>query len=87
METKHFPNGFDNWAETHYEISSFINKEAESDETHSHVINLILAMDGTGGLYELATELTDEFEALHEGKVWDGEWHDEIDSFLSHKLY
>ena len=42
---------------------------------------------GHGGLYELAEELTDEFELLNKGRVWDGEFFDEIEEFLSEKLY
>lgn len=40
---------------------------------------------GIGGLYELARELTDEFESIHKGKNWDGNYFDEIEIFLNNK--
>ncbi len=42
---------------------------------------------GHGGLYELAEFLTDKFELLNKGKTWDGNWFDEIESFLNAELH
>ena len=86
METteKQFPNGFASWQETHYEVVSEITRIATIDDT-SGLVSQTLSTQGTGGLYELAERLTDEFEALNAGREWDGEFFEEIWDFLSEK--
>lgn len=37
-------------------------------------------------MYELAENLTNEFEELNKDKKWNGEFFDEIYSFLTNKL-
>lgn len=85
MADKNFPNGFESWQETHFEVVQAITIEHSKHEPQG-VVNERHKAQGHGGLYELAEELTDEFEALNEGRVWDGEFFDEIDSFLRSKL-
>lgn len=84
---KEFINGVHSWIETHYEVSSFIGyrlKESELLYTEN-VINETASTQGTGGLYTLAEQWTDEFEKLNEGRVWDGEFFEEINTFLTAK--
>lgn len=83
---KNFPNGFASWIETHYEVVAAIEREQCKDEPQGLVAERHGAQ-GHGGLYELAEELTDEFEKLNEGRSWDGDFFDEIDSFLQEKLF
>lgn len=83
---KHFPNGFENWQETHFEVVQAIALEAAKDQPQG-IVKLRQENQGHGGLYELAEELTDEFEKLNEGKNWDGEFFDEIEEFLEKKLH
>ena len=85
METKEFPNGFDSWYETHHEVVSFLTLEYERDSVTSKVAEF-LERNGTGGMYELARELTDEFETLNKDREWDGEFFEEIESFLMKKI-
>lgn len=40
---------------------------------------------GTGGIYELGEQWTDEFEELNKGREWDGEFFDELEAFLFRK--
>ena len=84
---KIFPNGFESWQETHFEVVNGITKELRKDVFTSKVIEKRHEEQGTGGMYELAEELTDEFELLNKGRMWDGEFFDEIDEFLKKKLY
>jgi hypothetical protein len=77
-----FPNGFTNWHETHYFVSCHINQTEEINDT---LAARRRAHQGTGGLWELAKELTDEFENLHKGRAWDGEWMDELEAWLEFK--
>lgn len=85
METKEFPNGFDSWYETHHEVVSFLTLEYERDSVTSRVAEFY-ERNGTGGMYELARELTDEFETLNKGREWDGEFFEEIEFFLTQKI-
>ena len=66
---KHFPNGFASWQETHYEVVQAITIELTADKRTGLVAQRHEAQ-GHGGLYELAEELTDEFEALHFNEEW-----------------
>jgi len=79
---KLFPNGFACWAETHFEIASYIGRMSGDGGTIDFVDN----MGGTGAVYELAEEWTDEFEELNQDRDdWDGEWFDKIESFCNSK--
>lgn len=84
---KIFVNGFTSWMETHHEIVSAITFSLEFPEQYVWpLVQNRLSEQGTGGLYELAEELTDEFEKRHEGHEWDGDWIDAIDDFIKEKL-
>ena len=86
MPDMKFPNGFTSWMETFYEMSSAITMEL-AKEPH---IGLLVAKrydeQGHGGMYELAEELTNEFEKLHAGRQWDGEFFDTIQQFIESKF-
>lgn len=83
MKTKKFPNGFSSWMETFYEVTCYIYDTMGYSGT---MANKVVERQGTGGLYELAEDLTDEFEKIYKGKEWDGEWLDTIHEFLqTHK--
>ena len=72
----------ESWHETHYEVVSYI----EERETSSQTIKDIWESQGRGGIYELAKNLTDEFEMHNANRAWDGEFFDEIREFLEIKL-
>jgi hypothetical protein len=80
-----FPNGFTSWQETHYEIvyqiaaSFYRNPDRESYGE----IKAVHDATGTGGLYELAEQWTNEFETKNKGREWDGEFFDEIEEFFA----
>lgn len=78
-----FPNGFDSWQETHFEVVSYIGTLRM--EVNEGLVKETEDTEGTGGLYELAKALTDEFESLNAGRNWDGDFFDEIESFLNSK--
>jgi len=84
-----FPNGFASWYETHHEVVSAITQSIlleEKEPEFKSKATTVSEEQGTGGLYELAEELTDKFEKLHEGREWDGEFFDEIEDFLQKEL-
>lgn len=86
-QEKHFPNGFTTWIETFYEIVSAIERERGHDSgPWSPRLIAINETQGTGGFYELAEDLTDKFEALHEGREWDGEFFDTVEEFIEEEF-
>jgi len=82
-----FVNGFTSWMEAHHEVVSSIAIELNKNTIDSPVIAERCEKQGIGGIYELAEELTDEFEKLNEKREWDGEFFDEIEEFLTKKLF
>lgn len=85
MEEIKFPNGFESWQETHFEIVSFINNLLKSEPIHN-LLQEIVKNEGTGGFYNLAKDLTDEFELKHQDYFFDGDFFDIIDEFLNEKF-
>ena len=87
---KTFPNGFESWQETHYEVVAAITTELISYDEYSdfnhELIRTTLQEKGHGGLYELANDLTDEFELKNQGREWDGDFFEAIENFLDEKL-
>lgn len=82
METRKFVNGFTNWVETHHEIVDYLTRTRFTEGSMSYERD---QAQGTGGLWELGEDLTNEFEKKYEGKDWDGEFYDTIEEFLNEK--
>ena len=85
--SKLFPNGFESWYETFYEIvrnMCWIDFDLRKKEYP--LFEKTHAEEGTGGLWQLTKELTDKFELLHKDREWDGEFFDEIEKFLEIEL-
>lgn len=72
--------------ETHHEIVSAMAIDLAKNEPASLVIKDRYETQGHGGMFELAEELTDEFERLNEGRAWDGDFYDAIEEFIQQKL-
>ena len=86
MARKNFPSGFTSWIETHHEVVSFMALELQKDVIGLKVLRERYEAQGTGGMYELAEELTDKFEKMNKGRLWNGEFFDEIEDFLIKEL-
>jgi hypothetical protein len=84
LDTNIFPNGFDSWQETHFDVVSNI-ADAISEDGENVVTNTA-ETKGHGGLYELAEDWTNEFELINKGADWDGEYTDQLDTFISSKF-
>lgn len=85
LENSPFPNGFDNWQETHFEIVAFITHQLSLTECENCTISVTHEEQGTGGMYILAEQWTNDFEKLYAGKQWDGEYFDVIEEFCQAK--
>lgn len=83
-EQLNFPNGFESWHETHFEMVSHLCEMADIENSMSWARR---EEQGIGGLYLLAKELTDEFEEKYTGTAWgeELEYFDEIEAFLKEK--
>ena len=85
---KEFVNGFSSWMETHHEVVAEIAR-IESLELEEGLVYETREEMGTGGIYELAEALTDEFENLHQGKLWgqdnDTLYFDALELFFTSK--
>lgn len=81
-KTPYFPNGFDSWQETHYEMVRYCLENEDNEDSFAHRHN---DKYGRGGMYELARELTFKFEHENKGIVWgiDKEYDETLDLFLS----
>jgi len=83
---KQFPNGFLSWAETHHEIVSIVTLAMEDSKTMPIYLEEIQMQQGTGGIWELCVDLTDQFEELNRDREWDGEFFDEVYEFTRKNL-
>lgn len=88
MTNLEFSNNFEfeSWHETHFEIVAEITKW-DNDINPPNSIKKVQDEQGIGGLYELAKELTNEFETLYKDREWDGDFFDTIESFINEKFY
>lgn len=73
------------WLETYFEIVSGIVLALENKNAHN-VATKRAEQQGTGGLYELAEELTHKFQKEYKDKEWDGEFFETIENFLQKEL-
>ena len=72
------------WQEAHYEIVSAIEQELiKGHKTSKNKVVELYESNGRGAMWELSKKLTDKFIKLNEFKEWDGEFFDELDSFLA----
>lgn len=92
---KEFPNGFYSWADTNAEICIAIGEKLALGDVTSQM-DEILGDHGRKGLWDLAGQLTDQFEAKYKDVAWDVDddpetgkeydYYDAIDKFLNENL-
>jgi hypothetical protein len=73
------------YLETYFEITMRITHSL-ADYGQPDFVTKRYDNQGRGGVWELAKELTDEFQEIHKDKEWDGEFFDELDLFWEKKL-
>ena len=71
------------YLETYHEITRCIWEAIDSDFLNE--IKLVYDQNGTGAMYELAKAFTDEFQRIHHARQWDGDFFDEIETFMNTK--
>lgn len=72
------------YLEVHFEMVQHVLNTEDRDGTEAKYIQ---DTEGTGGKYELAKSLTDDFMELHGGKVWgiDADFFDTLQEFLQNR--
>ena len=78
------PERDSDYLETHYLISVFL----DANEFDNRTLCDIREEYGTGGLWEKAESLTDEFHLKYNDTIWGEEldYHDTLEEFLKEKL-
>lgn len=86
-EISRFPNGFDDWQETHAAICLRVGADL-GQALHPSYLKKWLNKGGTGNVWEQCKDLTFQFEEKYKGVTWgdDLDWFDELDLFLNEKL-
>lgn len=78
-------NGIIFYMETFQEISMEVGRLVSLDKP-PRILEECVGNQGRCGLYELVTAWTNEFEAMNTFRRWDGEFFDELDSFIQNKI-
>lgn len=74
--------GLPSYLETYFEIVDQICIDKDSENTLAYNI---AETKGRGGLYDLAEELTNEFEEIYHQYEFDGDFLDKIEEFIANK--
>ena len=83
MPIPNFPNGFESWQNTHFEVVEvlcFIRdlEEGEQPKSFAEMVD----RSATQEMYNLALTLTNKYEEEHQGKKRDRSLFDEIEEFV-----
>lgn len=83
MPVPYFPNGFESWQKTHFEVVEVLvfMRSLEEDKQPKSFAE---AMDqsATEELYKLALDLTNKYEEQTKGKERERNLYDEIEDFV-----
>jgi hypothetical protein len=79
-----FPNGIEDYLETHFEISNAIQSQLDNEGSIAYKI---AEQGGIGSIYELAKKLTDEFTQKYSDEYWEAnDFFDTLEEFLKDKV-
>ncbi|NTS42165.1 hypothetical protein HRG84_14775 [Flavisolibacter sp. BT320] len=83
MALPDFPNGFESWQKTHFEVVEVLvfMRELEEDKKPKNFAEF-LDRSATEEMYQLALRLTNQFEEETKGKVRERTLFDEIEEFV-----
>lgn len=87
---KRFPNGFKSYIETHYHVVNYITEkmldDSKGEEGNGNRLFLLISNSGIGAIMELAEDITDYFERDNKGRIWDGEFFEEVEMYTSNYI-
>lgn len=83
-----FPNGFRSWMETHHEIVTHMTTLNQGGDWKSEIMRQYHEQGGFPMFYDLAKDLTDDFEKVYKGVKWgvEIEFFETIESFCKQRL-
>lgn len=82
-----FPNGFDSWQKTHFEVVEALCYLRDIEEpSRNKSFTEMLNRSATEALYQLARELTDKFEETTKGQPRDRTLFEEIEEFVAEEV-
>ncbi|WP_018628013.1 hypothetical protein [Niabella aurantiaca] len=87
MSATIFPNGFDSWQKTHFEVVEALCylrdiEEPGQQKSFSEMLN----RSASEGLYQLAKELTDKFEEATKNLPRNRTLFEEIEDFVAREV-
>lgn len=83
MQLPDFPNGFESWQRTHFEVVEVLCYIRGLEESvQPEIVTNISDKSATKELYALAVDLTNKFEAQHLNKKLEHSLFDEIEEFV-----
>ena len=87
MALPDFPNGFESWQKTHFEVVEALcyMRDLEEDQQHKSFSEW-LDRSATEEMYQLALQLTNKYEAQTKGKERVQSLFDEIEDFVGHEV-
>jgi hypothetical protein len=83
MAIPDFPNGFDSWQKTHFEVVEVLvyMRNLEEDKRPKNFAEAV-DQSATEEMYRLALDLTNKFEEQSKGKKRERSLFDEIEDFV-----
>ena len=87
MAIPDFPNGFESWQKTHFEVVEALcyKRDLEEGKKPKNFAELV-DRSATEGLYQLALSLTNKYEEQTKGKKREQGLFDEIEEFVSREI-
>ena len=83
MALPDFPNGFESWQRTHFEVVEVLCfiRDLEEDKKPKNFAEMV-DRSATNEMYQLALDLTNKFEDQRRGKTRQRSLFDEIEDFV-----
>lgn len=83
MATPNFPNGFESWQKTHFEVVEVLCHIRDLEENiKPKSFSELIERSATEELYNLALNLTNQYEEESVGKIRTRSLFDEIEDFV-----
>ncbi|RYY20520.1 MAG: hypothetical protein EOO04_19905 [Chitinophagaceae bacterium] len=83
MPIPDFPNGFESWQKTHFEVVEvLVYMRSLAEDKQPKGFTEALDQSATDDLYQLAIDLTNKYEEQSQGKVRTRTLFDDIEEFV-----
>ena len=87
MTIPDFPNGFESWQRTHFEVVEvLVYLRSLEEEKNPESFEAAADQSATEELYKLALDLTNKYEEQTKGKKREHSLFDEIEDFVSNEV-